>query len=58
MSNTNSAAIKKLYGTFPQLTETNQQYVLGLAEGLKKAQNGRPQEQYQGSEKKPENANG
>ena len=27
--------------TFPKLTEVNQNYVLGLAEGLKRAQKGR-----------------
>jgi hypothetical protein len=57
MSNTNSAAIEKLSGTFPHLTEANQQYVLGLAEGLKKAQNGRLQEQTRKDEKKPMNVN-
>jgi len=32
--------LEKLQCTFPKLTEANQQYVLGLAEGLKQAQNG------------------
>jgi len=32
--------LKKLQCTFPKLTEANQYYVLGLAEGLKRAQNG------------------
>jgi len=39
MEDKSNAAIEKLYCTFPRLTEANQQYVLGLAEGLKKAQN-------------------
>jgi hypothetical protein len=30
--------LEKLQCTFPKLTEANQQYVLGLAEGLKRAQ--------------------
>jgi hypothetical protein len=45
MSKTNNKVIEKLYSTFPKLTEANQQYVLGLAEGLKKAQIGRLKEQ-------------
>jgi hypothetical protein len=44
MSIENNIAIKKLCCSFPRLTEANQQYVLGLAEGLKKAQNGRLKE--------------
>jgi len=32
--------VEKLQCTFPKLTEANQYYVLGLAEGLKRAQNG------------------
>jgi len=32
---------EKLQCTFPKLTEANQQYVLGLAEGLKRAQSGK-----------------
>jgi len=32
---------EKLQCTFPKLTEANQQYVLGLAEGLRQAQNGK-----------------
>jgi len=32
---------EKLQSTFPKLTEVNQQYVLGLAEGLKRAQDGK-----------------
>jgi len=35
--------LEKLQCTFPKLTEANQQYVLGLAEGLKRAQKGRLQ---------------
>jgi len=30
--------LEKLQCTFPKLTEANQQYVLGLVEGLKRAQ--------------------
>jgi hypothetical protein len=33
--------LEKLQCTFPKLTETNQHYMLGLAEGLKRAQNGK-----------------
>jgi len=33
--------LAQLQCTFPKLTEVNQQYVLGLAEGLKRAQKGR-----------------
>jgi len=32
---------EKLQSTFPKLTEVNQHYVLGLAMGLKLAQNGK-----------------
>jgi len=32
---------EKLQSTFPKLTEVNQHYVLGLAVGLKLAQNGK-----------------
>ena len=45
MSFENTASVEKLTCTFPKLTEANQQYILGLAEGLKKAQNGRLKEQ-------------
>jgi len=38
MSNDN-VKLEKLHCTFPKLTEENQHYVLGLAEGLKRAQN-------------------
>jgi hypothetical protein len=34
----NSANITELQCAFPKLTEANQQYVLGIAEGLKYAQ--------------------
>ena len=37
--------LEKLQCTFPKLTEANQHYVLGLAEGLKQAQKGRIGEQ-------------
>lgn len=57
MSITNIAVIEKLYRTFPNLTEANQQYILGLAEGLKKAQNGRSKEQTQKGETEPMKAN-
>jgi hypothetical protein len=33
--------LEKLQCTFPKLTEANQHYVLGLAEGLKRAQKGK-----------------
>jgi hypothetical protein len=33
--------LAQLECTFPKLTEANQHYVLGLAEGLKRAQKGR-----------------
>jgi len=36
--------LEKLQCTFPKLTEANQQYVLGLAEGLKRAQKGKVEE--------------
>jgi hypothetical protein len=35
----NHAKLEHLKCAFPDLTETNQQYVLGIAEGLKYAQN-------------------
>ena len=38
MSFMDNSRIGKLRCTFPKLTETNQCYVLGLAEGLKQAQ--------------------
>jgi hypothetical protein len=37
--------IAQLQYTFPKLTEVNQHYVLGFAEGLKRAQNGGATEQ-------------
>jgi len=37
----NDQKLEKLQFTFPKLTEANQQYVLGLAEGLKRAQSGK-----------------
>ena len=47
--------LEKLQCTFPKLTEVNQHYVLGLAEGLKRAQKGRVGERIKemkaGSEK-------
>jgi hypothetical protein len=58
MSIENIAAIKKIVSTFPSLTEANQQYVLGLAEGLKKAQNSRLKEQPKMVENEPKKANG
>jgi hypothetical protein len=36
--------LEKLQCTFPKLTEANQHYVLGLAEGLKQAQKGKAEE--------------
>ena len=38
MNFVNDARIGKLRCSFPKLTETNQIYVLGFAEGLKQAQ--------------------
>jgi hypothetical protein len=38
MSIENDTKLLKLQCTFPKLTEENQQYILGLAEGLKHAQ--------------------
>jgi hypothetical protein len=38
MSIENNIKIGKLQCTFPKLTETNQEFMLGLAEGLKFAQ--------------------
>jgi len=52
MSNTGIVVIEKLCRNFPRLTEANQQYVLGLAEGLKKAQNNRPKKQTKRGENK------
>jgi hypothetical protein len=34
----NNPNLEKLQCSFPKLTEANQQYILGLAEGLKHAQ--------------------
>ena len=36
----NLKKLAQLQCTFPKLTEVNQHYVLGLAEGLKRAQKG------------------
>jgi hypothetical protein len=36
-----SIKLAQLQCTFPKLTEVNQHYVLGLAEGLKRAQKGK-----------------
>ena len=57
MSNVNIDSVEKLWGAFPMLTEANQQYVLGLAEGLKKAQNSGRKEQPKRSENGPRKAN-
>jgi len=40
----NNGNLAHLISTFPKLTEANQQYVLGLAEGLKQAQSGKVDE--------------
>jgi len=40
----NSTKVDQLKTAFPKLTEANQQYVLGLAEGLKHAQGGKVEE--------------
>jgi hypothetical protein len=45
--------LTQLQCTFPKLTEANQHYVLGLAEGLKRAQGGKV-----GEKVKEEKANG
>jgi hypothetical protein len=39
MNTFNSTRLAKLQCTFPKLTEEDQQYVFGLAEGLRYAQN-------------------
>jgi hypothetical protein len=39
MNTKNNARLTKLQCTFPKLTEENQQYVFGLTEGLRYAQN-------------------
>jgi len=57
MSNMTIGYMEKLCTTFPKLTEPNQQYILGLAEGLKKAQNGRPEEQEKQGDSKPKRVN-
>jgi len=38
MNFVDNAKLKKLHCTFPNLTEDNQYFILGLAEGLKHAQ--------------------
>jgi len=42
--------LEKLQCTFPKLTEVNQHFVLGLAEGLKRAQRSRVGEKCKKSE--------
>ena len=42
--------LKKLQSTFSKLTESNQFYVLGLAEGLKQSQGGGLKELHQKSD--------
>jgi len=37
----NGNKLEKLQCTFPKLNDVNQHYVLGLAEGLKRAQGGK-----------------
>lgn len=39
MVTVNNEKLVKLQCTFPKLTESNQQYMLGIAEGLKHVQN-------------------
>jgi len=39
-----SNKLEKLQCAFPKLTEANQYYMLGLAEGLKRAQKGKDEE--------------
>jgi len=43
--NLSKIKLKKLQNTFPKLTEANQLFVLGFAEGLKQAQNCKPGDQ-------------
>ena len=57
MTNANIGTVEKLCGAFPMLTEANQQYVLGLAEGLKKAQNSGRKEQPKTGENEPRKTN-
>jgi hypothetical protein len=47
----NDNKLEKLQCTFPKLTEVNQHYVLGLAEGLKRAQKGKVGEGAKGGGK-------
>jgi len=47
----NNGNLDHLKTTFPKLTEANQHYVLGLAEGLKQAQSGKAGEEAK--EEKP-----
>ena len=44
--------LAQLQCTFPKLTEVNQHYVLGLAEGLKRAQGGKVGEMAKGGKTK------
>jgi len=57
MNNTNIGTVEKLCRAFPMLTEANQQYVLGLAEGLKKAQNSGRKQQPKRNKNEPRKAN-
>jgi len=57
MNNASIGTVEKLCCTFPMLTEANQHYVLGLAEGLKKAQNSGRKEQPKRSENGHRKAN-
>jgi hypothetical protein len=57
MNDINIGSVEKLCRAFPMLTEANQQYILGLAEGLKKAQNSGRKEQLKRSENGHRKAN-
>ena len=46
----NYLKIKQLERTFPKLTEIHQQYVLGITEGLKHAQENLTKSQIKGGE--------
>jgi len=52
MSDENIVVIDKLRCKFPKLTETNQQYILGLVEGLEKAQNNGSKKRLKRAKKK------
>jgi hypothetical protein len=53
----NSNKLEKLQCTFPRLTEANQHYVLGLAEGLKRAQKDKVGKRAKDSKTSPRETN-